>query len=151
MSIILKQIEKKVKEIIKEEQVELVEYRAFNVRGKLTIRCLVDYREGGITLERLGQINKKIFNQLQESLFDVDYTVEVNSPGLDRPLRQPNDFLKVKGKDILLWLNEPVLDKQFMEARVKGLKENKLVLSYKGDQISIDFEKVKSGKQKFRT
>ncbi|MCF7887917.1 MAG: hypothetical protein K9L76_01415 [Candidatus Omnitrophica bacterium] len=151
MSIILNKIEKKVKEIIKKEQVELVEYRAFNMRGKLTIRCLVDYPEGGITLDSLGRLNKIIFNQLQEDLSDMDYKVEVNSPGLDRTLKQPEDFLKVKGKDILLWLTEPVLDKQFIEARLEGLKENKLILSYKGDNISIDFRKVKSGKQKFRT
>ncbi|MCF7872826.1 MAG: hypothetical protein K9L80_01290 [Candidatus Omnitrophica bacterium] len=151
MSIILNKIEKKVKEIIKKEQVELVEYRAFNMRGKLTIRCLVDYPDGGITLDSLGRLNKTIFNQLQEDLSDMDYKVEVNSPGLDRILKQPEDFLKVKGKDILLWLTEPVLDKQFIEARLEGLKENKLILSYKGDNISIDFRKVKSGKQKFRT
>ncbi|MCF7887105.1 MAG: hypothetical protein K9L71_01665 [Candidatus Omnitrophica bacterium] len=151
MSIILNKIEKKVKEIIKKEQVELVEYRAFNIRGKLTIRCLVDYPEGGITLDSLGRLNKTIFNQLQEDLSDMDYKVEVNSPGLDRTLKQPEDFLKVKGKDILLWLKEPVLDKQFMEAKLEGLEENKLILSYKGDNISIDFGKVKSGKQKFRT
>jgi ribosome maturation factor RimP len=151
MSIILNKIEKKVKEIIKREQVELVEYRAFNIRGKLTIRCLVDYPEGGITLDSLGRLNKTIFNQLQEDLSDIDYKVEVNSPGLDRTLKQPEDFLKVKGKDILLWLKEPVLDKQFMEARLEGLEENKLILSYKGDNIFVDFGKVKSGKQKFRT
>lgn len=151
MSIILNRIEKKVKEIIKKEQVELVEYRAFNIRGKLTIRCLVDYPEGGITLDSLGWLNKIIFNQLQEDLSDMDYKVEVNSPGLDRTLKQPGDFLKVKGKDILLWLKEPVLDKQFIEARLEGLENNKLILSYKGDNISIDFGKVKSGKQKFRT
>ncbi|MCF7870191.1 MAG: hypothetical protein K9M01_03640 [Candidatus Omnitrophica bacterium] len=151
MSIILNKIEKKVKEIIKKEQVELVEYRAFNVRGRLTIRCLVDYPEGGITLESLGRLNKTIFNQLQEDLFDMDYKVEVNSPGLDRPLKQPEDFLKIKGKDILLWLKEPVLDKQFIEARLEGLEKNKLILNYEGSNISIDFEKVKSGKQKFRT
>ncbi|MCF7895193.1 MAG: hypothetical protein K9L69_03545 [Candidatus Omnitrophica bacterium] len=151
MSIILNKIEKKVKEIIKKEQVELVEYRAFNVRGRLTIRCLVDYPDGGITLESLGRLNKTIFNQLQEDLFDMDYKVEVNSPGLDRPLKQPEDFLKIKGKDILLWLKEPVLDKQFIEARLEGLEKNKLILNYEGSNISIDFEKVKSGKQKFRT
>jgi ribosome maturation factor RimP len=151
MSIILNKIEKKVKEIIKKEQVELVEYRVFHIRGKLTIRCLVDYPEGGITLDSLGRLNKIIFNQLQEDLSDIDYKVEVNSPGLDRTLKQPGDFLKVKGKDILLWLNEPVLDKQFIEARLEGLEKNKLILSYKGDNISIDFGKVKSGKQKFRT
>ncbi|MCF7873850.1 MAG: hypothetical protein K9L84_03835 [Candidatus Omnitrophica bacterium] len=151
MSIILNKIENKVKQIIKKEQVELVEYRAFNLRGKLTIRCLIDYPAGGITLDKCGQINKIIFNQLQESLSDVDYTVEVNSPGLDRLLKRPQDFLKVKGKNILLWLNQPVLDKQFLEARLKDLREGKLILEYKGDQISIDFDKVKTGKQKFRT
>ncbi|MCF7916524.1 MAG: hypothetical protein K9L61_01955 [Candidatus Omnitrophica bacterium] len=151
MSIILNQIEKRIKEIINREKVELVEYKASSRRGKVTIRCLVDYPEGGITLDKCGSLNKIIFNELQEPLSDVDYTVEVHSPGLDRPLRERKDFLKVKGKEILLWLLEPVSDKTHFEAKVNEIGEKKLVLDYKGREIEIDFDKIKLGKQKFRT
>ncbi|MCF7870615.1 MAG: hypothetical protein K9L95_05065 [Candidatus Omnitrophica bacterium] len=151
MSIILNQIKEKIEKIINQEGVELVEYRTFNLRGKLTIRCLVDYPQGGITLDKCGRLNKMIFNQLQELLSDVNYTVEVNSPGLDRPLRQIEDFLKVEGKIILLWLKEPVLQKSFMEATLAKVESDKLFLKKEEEQIEIDFNKVKLGKQKFRT
>lgn len=151
MSIILNQIEEKVKEIIQKEKVELVEYKASSRRGKVTIRCLVDYPEGGITLDKCSFLNKTIFNQLQEPFLDVDYTVEVHSPGLDRPLKKREDFVKVKDKEVLLWFKEPVLGKTHFEAKVKGVGEEKLFLEYKGKKIEIDFSKIKLGKQKFRT
>jgi ribosome maturation factor RimP len=151
MSIILNQIKEKIEEIVNKEEVELVEYRTFNLRGKLTIRCLVDYPQGGITLDKCGRLNKIIFNQLQELLSDVNYTVEVNSPGLDRPLRQIEDFLKVEGKVVLLWLKEPVFEKSFIEATLKKVESDKLFVDKKGEQLEIDFNKVKLGKQKFRT
>lgn len=151
MSIILKQIEEKVKKIINKEKVEIVEYKATSRRGKVTIRCLVDYPKGGITLDKCGSLNKIIFNQLQELLFDVDYTVEVHSPGLDRPLKERKDFLKVKDKEVLLWFREPVLEKIHFEAKVKEVGEEKLFLEYKDKKIEVDFSKIKLGKQKFRT
>ncbi|MCF7874460.1 MAG: hypothetical protein K9L87_01885 [Candidatus Omnitrophica bacterium] len=151
MSIILNQIKEKIEGIVNKEEVELVEYRTFNLRGKLTIRCLVDYPQGGITLDKCGMLNKIIFNQLQELLSDVNYTVEVNSPGLDRPLRQIEDFLKVEGKVVLLWFKEPVFEKSFIEATLKKVEADKLFIEKKGEQLEIDFNKVKLAKQKFRT
>lgn len=151
MSIILNQIEQVVRKIVEEEKVELVEYKAFSLRGKVTIRCLVDYPQGGITLDKCGYLNKKIFNQLQEPLFDVDYKVEVHSPGLDRPLTKKEDFLKVKNKLILLWLKEPVLGKTHLEAKVNEVSGERLLLDYKDQKIEIGLNKIKLGKQKFRT
>ncbi len=151
MNTVIGQIEAKIKGVVKGEKVELVELKAFNSRGKITVRCLVDYPEGGITLEECSRLNKAIFKQLQELLSGADYTVEVNSPGLDRPLRQRGDFLKAKDKVVLFWFREPVLGKQFMEAKVEAVKQDEIILNHKENRIAIDLNKIKLGKQKFRT
>jgi len=111
---------------------------------------LVDYPEGGITLDRCGKLNRIILAEIEERFPGLDYLVEVNSPGLDRNLKTEKDFKKVKGRDILLWLNEPIAGKQFLEAKVVGIKSGKLILDYKGESISVGFDKIKTGKQKFR-
>jgi len=144
-----KTFQEKIKSIIQEQGAELLGYKVFIISGKSIIRCLVDYPTGGITMDNCVKINRKIFSYLEENNSSgEDYAVEINSPGLDRPLKEYKDFLRVKGKTILLWLNEPVCEKEYLEGEVKEVNENKLSLSYKDEIIDIDFNKVKLGKEK---
>jgi ribosome maturation factor RimP len=120
-----------VEEIIKREGAELVEFKVFLSGGKSTCRVITDYPEGGITISDCARINTMIFSFLKESqLLGEDFTVEVNSPGLKRSLKTYKDFLRVKGKNICLWLQEPYKGKEYLEGRVVDVKEEKLVFEY---------------------
>lgn len=150
MSIIGDRIKKQVINIIEREDVELVECKISNSRGKIIVKCLVDYPEGGITLDKCGLVNREIVSQLEGIFPDLDYLVTVNSPGLDRPLKREKDFKRVKGKTILLWFREPVLDKLFIEAKLEAVGQGQIYLDYQGKKISLEIDKIKIGKQKFR-
>ncbi len=150
MNTVSKQIKNRIEKMVRQEKFELVECKISNSRGILIIKCLVDYPEGGITVDKCGRLNRQIAGQLQESFSGLDFTVEVHSPGLDRPLKTQQDFLKAKGRDILLWLKEPVLGKQFIEARVEDVNPESLILVYKDNSISVCFDQIKLGKHKFR-
>ena len=90
-----------------------------------------------------------MFFYLEESkTLGEDYTVEINSPGLDRPLKEPKDFIRVKGRTVSLWLKEPVDKKDFFEAKVLSSDKNVLHLNYKGKDLDIAFDKIKLGKEK---
>jgi len=144
-----KTLEDKIKNIVEQEGAELIDFKVFVASGKHILRCIIDYPTGGITMGDCAKINRKVFSYLEESsALGEDYTVEINSPGLDRQLKKYQDFLKVKGKVISLWLNEPVCQKQYLEGRVEGVDESKLSLSYKGQILEIDFSKIKLGKEK---
>ena len=144
-----KTFQDKIKSIIQEEGAQLLDYKVFIVSGKSVVRCIVDYPTGGITMDDCVKINRKIFSYLEDNDFlGDDYAVEINSPGLDRPLKEYKDFLRVKGKTILLWLNEPVCEKEYLEGKIEEVNENKLSLLYKDETIDIDFSKIKLGKEK---
>ncbi len=142
-------IRKRIEEISKEEGIEVLDCKVLSHRGKYTLRCLVDYPQGGVTLDVCGKINKKVFSYLDESkALGDDYTVEINSPGLDRPLRNPRDFIRVRDRTVLLWLKEPVEERDFLEGKVLSADENVLRLNYKGKDLDISFDKIKLGKEK---
>lgn len=142
-------IRRKIEEISKQQGAEVLDCKFFSHRGKNTLRCVIDYPQGGITLDACGQINKRVFSYLDKSkALGEDYIVEINSPGLDRPLREPKDFLRVKNRNILLWLREPVEKKDFLEGKVLNSDENILRLNYKGKDLNISFNKIKLGKEK---
>ena len=81
---------------------ELVDIRLGHSGSGAVLTVLAD-KEGGITMEDCAQINRRLGACLEEWLgedYAGRYTLEVNSPGLDRPLKTPRDFSKVFGKKL---------------------------------------------------
>ena len=79
---------------------EQVELTCRPQSGQLMIRLLVD-RAGGVTIQQCAQANAQIRNALEASgAFLENYTVEVSSPGLDRPLTSKRDFERAIGEDL---------------------------------------------------
>lgn len=86
-------------EILK-EGVELVDVE-FVREGKVQcLRVLIDKR-GGVTIDECEAVSRRIDPILEEAglMADVD-TFEVSSPGLDRPLKKPADFVRHMGEKI---------------------------------------------------
>jgi ribosome maturation factor RimP len=89
-----------VEPILAEQGLELVdvEHRPEG-RGQV-VRLLVD-RQGGVDLDTLSRLSREL-----SVLFDVEepvagpYTLEVSSPGIHRPLRKPEHFVRYHGKKV---------------------------------------------------
>jgi ribosome maturation factor RimP len=65
-----------------------------------TMRVLVD-RSGGVDLGTLAEVNKALSRALDEhDPVAGHYTLEVSSPGLERPLRRPEHFEAVLGETV---------------------------------------------------
>ena len=65
-----------------------------------SVRVLVD-REGGVDIDTLAELSRAVSRALDE----VDpvagkYTLEVSSPGLERPLRRPDHFAGAVGEQV---------------------------------------------------
>ncbi|HXV18643.1 MAG TPA: hypothetical protein VD883_01035 [Candidatus Omnitrophota bacterium] len=97
--------------LLRENGADLVEilFRRAGSRSFLTF--IVD-KDGGISLEECARINQRLgiyFDSLSEGhptesggFLSGPYFLEVNSPGLDRPLKTEKDFLKVVDRPIKL-------------------------------------------------
>lgn len=77
----------------------LVEYKGSS-RGGL-LRLLVDRPEGGIDLAELEKVSR-VVGDLLDVYDPVEgaYTLEVSSPGLDRPLARLADFERYRGQRV---------------------------------------------------
>lgn len=86
---------------------ELVEMTYRREGGGMVLRLLVDKR-GGITLNECAGLNSEVGRAVEAAnLIQEPYTIEVSSPGLDRPLRTLRDFERALGEDVLLRLAAP--------------------------------------------
>lgn len=62
------------------------------------LRVFIDV-ESGVSLNHCSAVSRELGNYLDvEDCIDHAYHLEVSSPGLERPLRSPDDFLRFKGK-----------------------------------------------------
>ena len=84
-----------------------IEYLAADRRGIL--RLYIDRPEGGITLDDCVVVNRQLGALLEvEDIIPFRYVLEVSSPGLNRPLKRPKDFLAHCGKKIKIKTKMPV-------------------------------------------
>ena len=144
-----RKIQLKVKGIIESGGAELIDFKIFYSGGKYILRCIVDTLSGGITLDNCAAINRKIAAYLDESnCLSENYTVEINSPGIDRKLKTLKDFLKVKGRKVSIWLKEPLEEKEYLEGKVLAVEDDKISLDYKGKILEVGLNNIKVGKEK---
>lgn len=96
--------------------VELVEVRQVQGRGALVVRVTIDRprpasdtRPGsGVTVDDCKAVSRDLSTALDvhDELIGGQYHLEVSSPGLDRPLVRPADYVRFAGQDVKLKLSE---------------------------------------------
>lgn len=81
--------------------VEVVEVGHFPGKHQ-TVRLVLDKR-GGITLDECAAVSRRFSADLDiDDVVPGRYTLEVSSPGLDRPLKTPADFRRKLGESVTL-------------------------------------------------
>ncbi len=63
-----------------------------------------------------------------EVTFDHAYTLEVSSPGLDRPLRHLADFVRFVGRRARIVTSEPVDGQRFVAGRIVAVRDRTIVI-----------------------
>ncbi|MFA4992044.1 MAG: ribosome maturation factor RimP [Candidatus Omnitrophota bacterium] len=142
----------KIREIItsalQEEGVELVEiiYRP-EAAGKV-LRLLVD-KDGGITIADCACLNDKISQVLdQADIIQERYSLEVDSPGIDRPFKIKRDYERAKGRYVRVTLKEAVLDKKEYIGILEEILENSIKVStQKKGILEIQFDNIVRARQ----
>ncbi len=74
-----------------------------------------------------------------------EYTVDVSSPGIERPLRKPDHFASVLGHKVSLRLREPVRGRAKFKGELKDAGADALTLSVDGAEWEIPYEAIVRG------
>lgn len=100
------QIRELAEPVVQAEGMELVLVECLKMKSRWVVRLYLD-REGGITLDDCAAVSHQMGDILDvQDIPPGPYTLEVSSPGLDRPLDRDRDFLKYRGTEISVRLNE---------------------------------------------
>ena len=93
------------------------------------------------TLERFHNAISDPLDVLDPS-FGEAYTLNVSSPGLDRPLKTDRDFEKALGLDVEVKLFAPLKGKKFITATLVGYDGNTVTLKTDKEEFKIQLNKI---------
>jgi len=111
-------------------------------KGKILLRVFLE-KENGITLNDCERFSKS-FGALMdvESPLPGSYTIEVSSPGLDRPLRTIKDFENNRGKLARIVTAEKIENQNFFLGRIVEVSDTIIRIQIKDHEIDIPFHMI---------
>jgi ribosome maturation factor RimP len=84
-----------------------------------------DVLDEGVTVEDCARVSRDLSAVLDvEDVVPTAYTLEVSSPGLDRPLRSAADYGRFAGRRAKLVMREAVDGQMFFKGRLGGLESD---------------------------
>ncbi len=136
------EIEAGLQPIADEQQIEIIEIE-FKQGREPSLTVYID-TEGGVDLNICEKFHRAIDEKLDEidPTFGAPYTLNVSSPGLDRPLKTDRDFQKCMGEMVEVKLFAPLKGKKFFEAILKGHDEACVLLEDKDGEFKIEKSKI---------
>ena len=92
--------------------------------------------EESVSIEDCEQVSREIGTILDvEDPLPFAYTLEVSSPGLDRPLRGEEDYRRFAGRLAKIVVREAVDNQKAFEGRLRGVDDRSVLLEGPGGRM----------------
>ena len=132
-----------IEPLLREECVELIGMKIVQTNRGISVSLFVDKQAGGITLDICAGLNRRIGDLLESTdVIEGGYFLEVSSPGLDRNLKTPKDFLRCLGSEVRFFLNAQVNGKLEWAGCVRDAGEQSVRIEIKGTLLEIPYENI---------
>ena len=108
---------------------ELIDVICVGQGPRSVVRVLIN-KPGGVTITDCEQAHKALGPALDVAdPFPHAYTLEVSSPGLDRPFKRLQDYQRAIGKEVSLKLRQPLEGQWKVRGRLMEVDEQAVVLA----------------------
>ncbi len=80
---------------------------SIKIRPTNNIKIFIDSDEG-MSIEKCVRYNRKLYAQIEENAIfpDGNFSLEISSPGVDEPLKMHRQYVKNKGRNVLVTFND---------------------------------------------
>lgn len=136
-----KRIEELIQPTVTEMGYELVDVEFVKEGPNWYLRIFID-KEGGVTIDDCEAVSKtleKIFDE--KDPIEQAYFLEISSPGIDRPLKKKEDFIKYNGEMVDVKLYKPYEGSKEYTGKLVGYDENDETVTIEVDDKNIAFTK----------
>jgi ribosome maturation factor RimP len=117
-----------------------IEFRHEGSRGGRVLRLYMD-KQGGPNIDDLSRVSRQLSEVLdvQDTIIDGAYTLEVSSPGINRPLRRPEHFSRFVGKRIRIRTRDLIHGRRSFLGILDEVAGGSVRLTQEGKQYWIPF------------
>jgi ribosome maturation factor RimP len=113
-------------------------------RGKRLVVTVCLDRAGGIDIDTCAEMSEEIGRYIDvEGLIEESYILEVESPGLQRVLRKPREFLCFLGKEVEIVLRQAFESRQKMRGTLLSADEEGITVKVDGEEFIFPYEALK--------
>lgn len=124
------EIEERLREVDQQ-----IEFLAVEPAGGDALRIYIDHPDG-VSLD----VCRKVTSGLNELL--IDHTLEVSSPGPERPLTKPEHFSRFQGRRVKVVTTEPIQDRRKFTGTILEASDQELKLEFDNSVVHIPYRSV---------
>jgi ribosome maturation factor RimP len=143
-------IDRRVQEIIEpviaDMGFELVRVRLMSGKST-TLQIMAQKPDGTIEVDECGRISTAVSAVLdvEDPILDA-YTLEVSSPGIDRPLTRLKDFEQWKGYEAKIETEELIDGRRRFKGELQGVEDDEVLIEIEEGTIGLKFEWLSDAK-----
>ncbi|MEL6888615.1 MAG: ribosome maturation factor RimP [Pseudomonadota bacterium] len=132
--------------VIEDLGYELVRVRLMSGKES-TLQIMADKPDGGIEVDDCAAISTAVSATLdvEDPILDA-YTLEVSSPGIDRPLTRLKDFDMFEGYEAKLETDELIDGRRRFKGVLAGIEDDEVLINVTEGTIGLKFEWLSDAK-----
>jgi len=144
---IIQEIEKLLQPVLEKNGVELVDIQHQREHTGWVIRVLLD-KPGGISLKDCETLSEVIGETIDgQEFIHHPYALEVSSPGIDRPLKKEEDFVRYAGERVRISLYAPKEGQKNFKGNIVSAHAGRVVLDdVTGKRVTLDISAIAKAK-----
>lgn len=126
--------------VIEDMGFELVRVRLMSGKST-TLQVMADRPDGGIEGDELALISQSIsaVMDVEDPILD-EYTLEVSSPGIDRPLTRLKDFEMFEGYEAKIETGELIDGRRRFKGELAGVEDDEVLINVEEGTIGLKFD-----------
>lgn len=120
-------------------------------RGRHTLLRIYIESERGISVDDCAQVSRQVSALLDvEDPIAGEYTLEVSSPGMDRPLFKLDHYQRCAGEEVQLKLRQAYEGQRKFTGLLKGVEADEVVIQIDDEEICFPLETIDQARIKPR-
>ena len=125
-----------------DNNIQAINVKVFGARNQKFIEIMIE-SDHGVTIDTCVDVTKTAQNIIKlDSLIDSDYSIEVSSPGINRPLFNIKDFMKYQGEKAFVELKRSINNQKRFTGEYKVINK-KITFPNQDNTIEISIDDIK--------
>ena len=125
---------------------EIIRVKVYDKKEKI-VQVMIDHPIKKIDINDCAKYSRIVSNLLDEkNLISDDYSLELSSPGIDRPLTRTKDFYNYKGNKIKVTTVNLENEKKVYKGILADIMEKDILLDQNKHMINIELDKISDAK-----